>query len=90
LPVIPDPARCARESARVLRSGGRVVIMDKFVADGRRPPLALLLANPLLKLLGTNVNGKLGPILEGTGMRIMHQESVGLEGFFKIILLRKD
>ena len=89
LAVIPDPMRCARESARVLRSGGRAVIMDKFIADDRRPPLALLLANPLLKLLGTNVNRKLGPILDGTGLRVVHQEPAGLGGFFKIVLLRK-
>lgn len=90
LAVIPDPVRCARESARVLRPGGRIVIMDKFVADDRRPPLAFLLANPLLKLLGTNVNRKLGPILEGTGLRVVRQEPAGLGGFFKIVLLRKD
>lgn len=90
LAVIPDPGRCARESARVLRSGGRVVVMDKFIADDRRPPLALLLANPLLKLLGTNVNRRLGPILEGTGLRIVHQEPAGLGGFFKVVLLRKQ
>lgn len=90
LAVIPDPERCARESARVLRSGGRVVVMDKFIADSRRPPLALLLANPLLKLLGTNVNRKLGPILDGTGLRVVHQESAALGGFFRIVLLRKD
>jgi phosphatidylethanolamine/phosphatidyl-N-methylethanolamine N-methyltransferase len=89
LAVIPDPARCARESARVLRSGGRVVIMDKFIADDRRPPMALLLANPLLRLLGTNANRKLGPILEGTGLRIVRQEPAGLGGLFKIALLRK-
>jgi ubiquinone/menaquinone biosynthesis C-methylase UbiE len=90
LAVIPDPVRCARESARVLRPGGRIVIMDKFVADDRRPPLVLRLVNPLLKALGTNINRKLGPILEGTGLRNVRQEPASLGGFFKIVLLRKD
>ena len=90
LAVIPDPAQCARESARVLRPGGRAIIMDKFIADDRRPPLVLRLANPLLKFLGTNVNRKLGSILEGTSLRVTHDEPAGLGGYFKIVLLRKD
>ena len=89
LAVIPDPVQCARETARVLKPGGRAVIMDKFIADDRRLPLAFLLANPFLKLLGTNVNRKLGPLLADTGLRIERQEPVGLWGFFKVILLRK-
>lgn len=90
LAVIPDPVRCARESARVLRLGGRAVVMDKFLADERPVPPVLRLINPLLKVLGTNVNRRLGPILEGSGLRIVHQDAVGPGGFFKIILLRKE
>ena len=90
LAVIPDPVQCARETARVLKPGGRAVIMDKFIADDRRLPLAFLLANPFLKLLGTNVNRKLGPILADTGLRIERQEPAGFWGFFKILLLRKE
>jgi hypothetical protein len=41
-------------------------------------------------MLGTNVNRQLGPILEGCGLRIVHQDSAGPGGFFKIILLRKE
>jgi phosphatidylethanolamine/phosphatidyl-N-methylethanolamine N-methyltransferase len=89
LAVVPDPTRCLAESTRVLRPGGRAVILDKFVRDDRSFRPILWLVNLPLKLLGTNVNRRLGPLLEGTGLRIVQQEPVGPGGFVKIVLLRK-
>jgi phosphatidylethanolamine/phosphatidyl-N-methylethanolamine N-methyltransferase len=90
LAVAPDPALCLAESARVLRPGGRAVSLDKFIRDDRRFRPILWIANLPLKLLGTNVNRRLEPMLVGTGLRIVHQESVGPAGFVKIVLLRKE
>jgi len=88
--VIPDPVRCAREAARVLRPGGRAVILDKFAPDEGATPLWLSLLNPPASLLATNVNRRLGPIIAGSGLRITREEPLAFRGFFKVALAQKD
>jgi phosphatidylethanolamine/phosphatidyl-N-methylethanolamine N-methyltransferase len=90
LAVIPDPIRCVREVSRVLRSGGRVVIMDKFVPDNAAVPLVMTLLSPLAHVLGTEMTRKLGPILDGSGLRVVYDEAAGMRGFFRIILACKE
>ena len=90
LAVIPDPGLCAREAARVLRPGGRAVIFDKFIPDDREPSLALRVINPLASCLGTEFTRRLGPILHGSGLRIVQNEPAGLRGLFRIVRVQKD
>ena len=64
LEVIPDPAQCLREAARVLRSGGRIAVFDKFLPDGHRPGPLARLGLALLDLVFTSTNRRMGEILE--------------------------
>jgi phosphatidylethanolamine/phosphatidyl-N-methylethanolamine N-methyltransferase len=90
LAVIPNPVRCAREAARVLHPGGRAIIFDKFLPDEGRASLMVRCLNPIAGLFGTEMTRKLGPILAGSGLRIVYDEAAGAGGYFRIILVRKD
>lgn len=90
LAVIPDPIRCVREASRVLRVGGRAAIMDKFIPDNATVPLALTLLSPVTHVLGTEITRKLGPILSSSGLQVVHDEAVGMKGFFRVVSVHKD
>jgi ubiquinone/menaquinone biosynthesis C-methylase UbiE len=89
LAVIPDPVICAREAARVLRPSGRAVVMDKFVSDDKPTPALLKAINPILDFVGTSVDRKLGPILAGSGLRIVSNDAAGLGGYYRTVLVKK-
>ena len=43
LAVVPEPQRALAEAARVLRPGGKILLLDKFLRPGARAPLRRLL-----------------------------------------------
>jgi len=90
LSVIPEPLRCAKEVGRVLRRGGRAVILDKFVPDQGKPPLFNRVMNPVAAFFGTRLNRRLGPLLAAAGLRMVCQKNAMMAGFFKITCAEKS
>ena len=90
LAVIPDPALCLREVARVLRPEGRAVVFDKFVRAGR-PPAALRVANVFTRTLFTDITRNFEDILARADVPLLleRDEPALFGGLFRRILLRK-
>lgn len=91
LAVIPDPARCLSEAARVLRPGGRITVMDKFLGDEARPSLVRRAANVVSGLLVTELNRRFGDILRRAGAPLVveRDQPAAVGGLFRLLLLRK-
>lgn len=86
LAVVPDPVVAIAEVRRVLAPGGRVAILDKFVADGEQPSLMRRAANVVARVVATDLTRRLGPLLDAAGLMAVHDEPAGPGRLFRIVL----
>ncbi len=86
--VVPDGRACLAEAARVVRPGGRVVILDKFAPDGRPVSRLRRILNPLMESVATSMDRRLEDLLEGLPLVVEHRAPAALGGFFEHVRLR--
>ncbi|MFC0211201.1 class I SAM-dependent methyltransferase [Paenibacillus chartarius] len=55
LSVVPDPNQCFQEMIRVTRTGGRILIFDKFAPPSRELPVMKKILRPVVALMGTDI-----------------------------------
>jgi len=91
LAVIPDPVRCLQEAAKALRSGGRLVVFDKFVRAGP-PPLGMRILNLITAPLFTEVTRCFEDILADARvpLEVEIDRSAWPSSLFRHILLRRS
>ena len=71
----------------MLKPGGRIAIFDKFLGDRARPSLKRRLLNVLAKILFSDLNRRLGPLLSATRLVIEHDEPVAFGGAYRVVTL---
>lgn len=53
--VVPEPSRCLAEAARVLKRGGTLLVLDKFLRPGQTAPLRRALS-PFARAIATRLD----------------------------------
>jgi ubiquinone/menaquinone biosynthesis C-methylase UbiE len=89
LAVVPQPALCLMEIARVLKPGGQALILDKFLRRDQRAPLRRLL-NPLVRRIATRLDVVFEDLLDDTpGLHLVDDRAALAGGWFRHIRLSR-
>ena len=90
LAVVPRPQDALCEAIRVLKPGGHILILDKFLKPGQAAPVRRLI-NPLMKHIATQTNVVIEQLLEGHNeLGLVKDEPGLLNGWFRNIILKKE
>jgi len=89
LAVVPEPAHCLAEIARVVKSGGQVIVFDKFLRRGQ-PALLRRMINPLVRHVATRLDVVFEELLGAApGLALENDQPALAGGWFRMIRLRK-
>lgn len=87
--VVPHPAKCLCEAARVLKPGGTVIILDKFLKP-RQHAWVRRAFNPLSRRLATRLDVVFERVLDNVPhLRVISDVPLLAGGWFRGIVLQK-
>jgi phosphatidylethanolamine/phosphatidyl-N-methylethanolamine N-methyltransferase len=87
--VVSDPARVMRWAARLVKPGGRIVVLNHFCSS--RPLVAALekVVNPLCMRLGWRADLSMESVVSGPELELEYCFRLGLADPWKIVVLRQ-
>lgn len=89
LAVVPNPALALQEANRVLKSGGRLYIFDKFLKPGEFAPVRKMF-NVLLRHIATRTDVVFEDTLaQSPSFKIINNKPALANGWFRLIELEK-
>ncbi len=89
LAVVPDSVRALRESARVVKPGGSLYILDKFLRPGQSAWLRRAI-NPLARRMATRTDVVFEDVLaQVPGLNVAADEAAAFGGWFRRIRLAR-
>lgn len=89
LAVVPRPNQALIEAERVLKPGGTIIIIDKFLKPGQRAPIRRML-NPIISRIATNTNIVFEDIISNCPTLRVKKDIPSLaNGWFRQIVLQK-
>ncbi len=89
LAIVPDTRAALAESARVVRPGGRLFVLDKFLRPGEAAWLRRLV-NPLIRRIATRTDVVFEEALAGVNdLRVISDEPALAGGWFRMVTLEK-
>ena len=90
LAVMPEPERGLLEAARVVKPRGRIGVFDKFLPPGRALTLRRRLLNLPARLLCTDMNRRLEPMVARAALAVEFDEPVAFGGLYRVVTLRRN
>ncbi len=89
LAVIPDPIRCIKESERVLKPGGQIVVYDKFVPRDRKVSFLRRFVNLFSNFFFTDITRDFESIVNSSRLAVVSDKDADFNGNFRLIKLTK-
>ena len=88
--VVPEPQRCLAEAARVLKPGGTVILLDKFLRPRQRAPLRRLLS-VITRRFVTSMDVVFEEVLRAAPqLAVVSDEPALAGGWYRAIVLKKN